>query len=281
MDLWGFAGHMRLALYQAGQAAVALQGQVSAEHKAPDSPHQQSTAVSLADRLSQELILLRAYDLAPDLEVQSEELAACPEEIAALFRGNRHRYALILDPIDGTDDYLSGRPTYGIMLGLLDQEMGRMACGLIHLPAVGPMYVAIREVGAFVGEGLWGALRPLSPAKPPRNVADTKRLTEADHAWFARHGVPVVPGVSRSSAYELLRVATGQVGALAMRHFHGYDSAVASVLIEALGGAALGPDGRPVCYEKAMPRLPLVVLALDREFAEEIAEGLGAEEAPS
>ncbi|MBN1400630.1 MAG: hypothetical protein JXA74_07320 [Anaerolineae bacterium] len=280
MDIWGFVGQMRLALYQAGQVAQALQGRVSAEHKAPDSLHQQSTAVSVVDRLCQEIILLRAYDVAPELEVQSEELAACPEEIAALFRRNRHRYALILDPIDGTDDYLSGRPSYGIMLGLLDQELGRMACGLIHFPAMGRSYVGIRDVGAYASGGLWGPPRPLVPDEPPRNVADTKRLTEADYGWFAAHGLPVAPAASRSSAYELVRVATGEVGALAMRHFHGYDSAVASVLIEALGGAALGPDGRAVRYEKAMPRLPLVVLALDPGLAVEISVGLGGE-APS
>ena len=144
-----FMAEMRLALYQAGQAARALQGQVTAEHKAPDSVHQQSTAVSLADRLCQEIILLRAHALVPEIEAHSEELDGCPDEIRALFADNRHRYALIVDPIDGTDDYLAGAPTYGQMAGLLDQETGRMACGMVHFPAEQRTLLGAPGLGAW------------------------------------------------------------------------------------------------------------------------------------
>ena len=275
MDLLRFMAEMRLPLYQAGQAARGLQGRVSTEIKAPDSVHQQSTAVSLADRLSQEILLLRAYDLAPELEVHSEEMAACPAEIRDLFAGNRHRFSLILDPIDGTDDYLAGRPTYGQMLGLLDQASGRMACGMVHFPATQRMLMGAPGMGAFESQGLWGPVHASYASDPPRSVADTKRLLESDYAWFLSAGVEVVPNASRSAAYELARVIEGTVGAMAMRHFHGYDTGICGAIIEALGGAVLDGAGEPVVYEKTMPRLPLVVLSLDRALARELALGLG------
>jgi fructose-1,6-bisphosphatase/inositol monophosphatase family enzyme len=272
MDLWQFAGAMRLGLYQCGQIGRALQGRVAEEHKLPDSRHQLSTAVSAADRLCQEILLLRAYEVAPEIEIYSEELAVCPPEILALFAANRHRYALILDPLDGTNDFLAGRPTYGHMLGLLDQETGRMACGLIYLPHTARLYLGVRGVGAFVAEGLWGTPRPLRPTAPPRTVDQIKRLEATDYALFERQGFTLVPPASASTAWELARVAEGEVGAAVMRHFHGHDTAMASVLIEELGGAALDEDGQPVHYVKSMPRLPRVVLSLSAEYALALSE---------
>ena len=60
----------------------------------------------------------------------------------------------------------------------------------------------------------------------------------------------LAPNASRSAAYELARVARGQVGLMAMRHFHGYDTAIAGALIEALGGVVLDGDAQPARYEK-------------------------------
>ena len=270
MDVLNVVAHLRGSLYRCGQVARALQGNVPAENKAPDSPHQQSVAISLADRLCQEVLLLEAYELAPGIEAYSEEMADCPPEIAALYGGNRHRYALILDPIDGTEDYVRGRSTYAHMAGILDQATGRMAAGLIYFPEAMRLYVAVRGMGAYVADGLWGALRPLLAAQPPRSVGDVKRLTGADRDAFRRLGVEVVPPESASAAHELMRVAQGHVGAMVMRHFHGHDLAIPGVIIEELGGAVLDASGRTARFEKAMPRMPLIVLSLSPTFAREL-----------
>jgi 3'(2'), 5'-bisphosphate nucleotidase len=180
MDVLGFAGPMRSALYQCGQVARALKGMVATEHKAPDSAHQQSTTVSVVDRLCQEIVLLRAHDVSPGIEVYSEELASCPRELLELFARNRSRYLLVLDPLDGTDDFLQGKDTYGHMLGLLDQDSGYMACGLIYFPERGRLYVGLRGMGAFMVEGLWGTPVRLQPGHPGRTVGQVKRLEPRD-----------------------------------------------------------------------------------------------------
>lgn len=271
MDVLGMVARLRGALYRSGRAAQALRGRVAAEDKAPDSAHQQSTAVSVADRLCQELLILEALEVAPGIEVYSEELTACPPTIAALFSGNRHRYALILDPIDGTDDYLGGRATYAHMAGLLDQETGAMAAALIYFPEAMRLTFAVRGMGAYVCEGLWGAPRRLVSTPPQRTVGDVKRLVPSDRDAFARLGVTVVPAESASAAHELLRVARGELGAMVMRHFHGHDMAIPGLIIEEQGGAVLGGRGRPVRWDKEMPRLPLVVLSRSPDLARELA----------
>jgi fructose-1,6-bisphosphatase/inositol monophosphatase family enzyme len=274
MDILHFALGLRGALYQCGQVARALQGQVSAEDKTPDSVHQQSTAVSVVDRLCQEIILLRAHELAPEIEAYSEEWAACPPEILRLYAGHHHRYALILDPLDGTEDYLRGKSTYGHMAGLLDQEIGRMACGLIYFPATARLYLGVRGLGAFLAEGFWATPQRLCSAQPPRSVGHVKRLLSTDEERLAQAGFTLVPSASASAAYELVRVAEGHLGAAVMRQFHGHDTAITSVLIEELGGAALVEGGQIVRYEKDMPRMPLVVASISAEYAQALTHVL-------
>jgi len=272
MDLMRFCVGMRVALYQCGRVALALQGQVQAESKAPDSVHQTSTAVTAVDRLCQEILLLQAHEVAPGVAIYSEEIASCPSDILQLFP-REHRYVLVLDPLDGTDDYLRGRSRYAHMLGLLDQESGHMACGMVYFPVDGRLYAGIRDMGSFVSRGLWAPLRPLRPDTPPRTVAEIKRLEESHLATLRDLGWHVVPAES-GSVHELVRVAEGAVGAAVMRQFHGHDTAMAAALLESLGGVVVDEAGDPLRYDREMARLPLVVLSLSACYAEEIAAAL-------
>ena len=274
MDLLRFVAQMRLPLYQCGQVATALQGRVTREEKEPDSEHQISTSVSVVDRLCQEILMLGAHEATPGLEVQSEELEDCPIEILSLYADNRHRYALILDPVDGTGDYLDVKPSYAHMLGLLDQETGRMACSMIYFPERLRLYLGIRGMGAFVSDGLWATPRPMRPTTAPKTVEDVKRLRPKDYCVFKELGYAVVPPESASAAFELTRIAEGHLGVMAMRHFHGHDTAMSSVIIEELGGAVLDEHGCPVTFDKEMQRTPLVISSLRREYAYELARSL-------
>lgn len=264
---------LRGALYACGQVARALQGQVAVDHKTADSVHQQSTAVTLADRVCQEIILLRAAEVAPDLGIYSEELAACPAGIRALF-SETSRYVLVIDPIDGTDDYVDGRSTYGHMVGVLDEAAGTLEAGLAYFPEPGWMVVAQRGAGVWRAEGLWGPLTPWVCHTPPATVGETKRLSAADRQAMAAAGFDMAPTASRSAIYELLRAASGELGAVVMRHFHGHDSAVGSLVVELLGGAALAAPGEAVRYDRTMARMPLVVASLVPEYAERLASAL-------
>jgi fructose-1,6-bisphosphatase/inositol monophosphatase family enzyme len=267
---------LRGGLTQCGQVACALQGQVAVEHKAADSEYQQSTAVTLADRLCQEIIMLRAAEEAPDLGIYGEEMAACPPEVAALFSGTS-RYMLAIDPIDGTDDYIAGLPTFGHMAALLDTDSGRIEAGLAYFPRLGFGAVVHRGHGVWIFRGLHGELQRLTggqdPAPPP-TVGETKRLSVADRAAIEAAGFAMAPQASRSAIYELWRAAVGELGAVVMRHFHGHDSAVGSLIAEELGGAALTAPGTPACFDRQMSRMPLVVVSRRPEYAERLAWAL-------
>lgn len=272
-DWLRFVDEMRLPLYQAGRVALALQGRVAPERKPKDSPLQESVEVSLADRLCQEVLLLAAHRCEPRLSAYSEEWAACPEAIRALFPADG-RYVLVLDPLDGSADYLAGLDTFGAMLGVLDRDTGRMVAGLLYLPVPGRLLAGVAGVGAWESNGYWGAATRLRGRAPSPVVLATKRMLPSDAPRLAEAGFRVVADSGRSCAWGLARVVRGEAAGYVMRGFHGHDSAVGALLLECIGGAALGSFGQPVRYTADMPRLPLVVLAHRASDAARIWEAI-------
>lgn len=61
-----------------------------------------------------------------------------------------------------------------------------------------------------------------------------------------------------------------------MRHSHGHDTAISSLIIESLGGVALSAGGQPVRYELGMPRMSLVVSSLVPDFAHQLCRACSA-----
>jgi fructose-1,6-bisphosphatase/inositol monophosphatase family enzyme len=262
---------MRIALYECGRVAKKFKGKVVREDKEPEQ-YQISTSVSDVDRVCQEIILLHAYQIMPDIEISSEEIDDLPPHIRELFSKNSSLYVLVIDPLDGTDCYFEGGIEYAHMLGILDQENGVMLCSMVYFPELSKLYVAIRGSGAFVEDSIFSSPKKFGPKKPPRSFGEVKRLRGSDYQSFQRVGFTLDTTNNKSAAYAQIRVAEGKLGVMVMRYFHGYDTAIPSLIIEELGGSVLGDDGRKVQYEKTMPRMPLVISSLSPEFSEVLYE---------
>jgi len=67
------------------------------------------------------------------------------EEVGVI--DNNSNYTWVIDPIDGTSNFANGVPTYGIMLGLLENNIP--IAGGIALPEFSEIYVAEKGTGAF------------------------------------------------------------------------------------------------------------------------------------
>jgi 3'(2'), 5'-bisphosphate nucleotidase len=57
-------------------------------------------------------------------------------------------YALFVDPLDGTRDFIARTGEFAVMIGLA--ERGRATVGVVHCPALGKIYAAAEGVGAFL-----------------------------------------------------------------------------------------------------------------------------------
>lgn len=121
---------------RAGELALrhAARG-VSAEDKSDDSP------VTIADRECERLIVEGLRAAFPDDGFLGEEGASDP---------GRSGRRWIVDPIDGTRDFVRGLSTWSNLIGL--EADGEVVVGVCNLPAQGELYWAARGHGAFLGE---------------------------------------------------------------------------------------------------------------------------------
>jgi histidinol phosphatase-like enzyme (inositol monophosphatase family) len=118
---------------RAGDLALKIRkGDIGIEEKSDDSP------VTIADRACEKLIV-------------EELLAAFPadgligEEGAMRESGNGRKW--IIDPIDGTRDFIRGTKAWAVLIGLEDH--GKIVAGIQYFPATGEMYTAGKGEGAF------------------------------------------------------------------------------------------------------------------------------------
>jgi len=119
---------------RAGELALkhARQG-VEREDKSDDSP------VTVADRECERLIVSGLQAAFPGDGVLGEEGSSQP---------GRSGRRWIVDPIDGTRDYLRGLPTWSNLIGL--EVDGEVVLGTCNMVAQGELYWAVRGEGAFV-----------------------------------------------------------------------------------------------------------------------------------
>jgi histidinol phosphatase-like enzyme (inositol monophosphatase family) len=108
---------------------------LSPEDKSDDSP------VTAADRECEELIVRELRAAFPDDGFLGEEGASEP---------GRSGRRWIVDPIDGTRDFVRGYPTWSNLIGL--EADGEVVVGVCNLAAQGQLYWAMRGGGAFRNE---------------------------------------------------------------------------------------------------------------------------------
>ncbi|MBA3499418.1 MAG: 3'(2'),5'-bisphosphate nucleotidase CysQ [Myxococcota bacterium] len=122
---------------KAGAEVAALQKGIEVEMKPGDEP------VTAADRRASEIIVAGLASAFPDDPVISEELPPPPGAQASA-------RLWLVDPIDGTKDFIRGEDGYSVMIGLVRD--GKPALGVVYQPAQDRMFYAVPE-GAWIAIG--------------------------------------------------------------------------------------------------------------------------------
>jgi len=170
----------------------------------------------------------------PDDEFFSEELADAAGP--ALLRA---RFAWVLDPIDGTDNYAAGVPFCAISLGLLEHGV----------PVYGIIYDLCRRVlmHGGPGRGLWngGEAAQVRP-EPPHALSLIGFHTPVDEA-FAQAGTRVIRDFKirelGSATLHLAYVAAGMLDGVVGHNVKVWDVAAACALCAAGRGEVCFLDG--------------------------------------
>ena len=155
----------------------------------------------------------------------------------------------VVDPIDGTRDYLRGRPGWAVSVALV--EAGQPVIGVLEAPAMRQSWVAALGQGTTLnGEAMRvGNRAELAGARVP---ADT--LPKADEDLIA------VPRPN-SIALRIAMVAEGAVDLCAsLRWGNEWDVAAATLIAAEAGATVTDALGRPLAFNQKVPKL-LGVLA--------------------
>lgn len=170
----------------------------------------------------------------------------------------KSKFTWVVDPIDGTSNFANGLPTYGCMMGLLENDVA--IAGGIVLPAFGQLYVAQKGSGAFcngekisvtsetnllsclVAYGIDGHQE--EPQKTLREVAILAKIIL--HIRNLR---------TTNSAYDMAQVPAGRYGAFLNQTTKIWDNVALQPIIEEAGGTVTDFWGEPMNYSNPLNRV--------------------------
>ena len=178
----------------------------------------------------------------------------------------------VLDPIDGTRAFITGRPTFGILIALL--ENGQPILGVIDQPVTGERWIgAIGQETAFRGPlgGRSGCRPCASLADAELSCTSPEMLEGADMPRWRRLAAKVRRNYWGGDCYAYGLLALGQIDIVAESDMKVWDWAPLVAVVEGAGGrvtdwngAPLHPDGDGRVLAVGDPALlPLAVAELN------------------
>ena len=225
-------------------------------------------ALAMADAADQiSMARFRATDLVietkPDLTPVTEADKAVEQKIRALLEAERPLDGVlgeefpdtnteqsrhwIIDPIDGTKNYVRGVPVWATLIALVID--GVPTVGVVSAPALGRRWWAALGDGAF-GRDVTGDTRPLR-VSAVSSMSDAS-FSFSDAIGWERHGngnglAKIVDSVWRSRAYgdfwSHLLVAEGAVDIAAEPELNAWDMAAFIPIVREAGGTVTGYNG--------------------------------------
>ena len=231
-------GELGEAAREAGEAILAIVRRgFEVESKADTSP------VTVADRAAELVILAALARAAPGVPVIAEE-----EVAAGRIPAHDDTYFLV-DPLDGTKEFIRGGDDYTVNIGLIEGGVPKL--GVVYAPATRRLH------GGCVGEGAWldegtGAV-PIRTRQRGENVAAVASKSHLNQATvdYLDAAVGACDRVSIGSSLKFCIVAEGRADIYPrLSPTSEWDTAAGHAILLASGGLVDGPDGESLKYGK-------------------------------
>lgn len=202
--------------------------------------------VTIADRNTDDFLRARLGALFPGDSFITEESAAAPK--------NYDGRVWMIDPLDGTKDFIAGRDCFAIHIGLL--EGGIPKFGLVAVPRRGQIFSAVKGEGAFKYED----------GKSTRlKVSDVTDIHEARLLTRYAGGEirPIEEDIARipfkqripegSMGIKICMVASGEAEVFIPGNFNvgKWDTLAPEVILKEAGGLLTDLNGAPLNYSQA------------------------------
>ena len=237
---------MMTALLDAAHAA----GQVVMRHRAAGVTAEtkaDKSVVTAADREAEAVILDVLARVAPGVPVVAEEESSAGRQPLAAER------FFLVDPLDGTKEFLSGGEDFTVNIALIEQ--GVPVLGVVYVPAEGTMWWgegagAFRAAWPIDGEkGVYTPVGCSTCGEAPRAVASKSHATPETETYLQHVGAG--DRLSIGSSLKFLLVADGRADLYPRAGpTMEWDTAAADAVLRAAGGMTYDLQGQPLTYGK-------------------------------
>lgn len=165
--------------------------------------------------------------------------------------GTDGQHTWIIDPIDGTTNFIHGIPHFAISIGL--ERAGTIVAGIIYNPITDELFTAERGQGAFLNDR---RLRVAARTRLEDAVVTCgiPHLGRGDHELFQTEITKVqakAAGIRRfgAASLDLAFVAAGRCDAYWERELSPWDIAAGILLVREAGGRVEDIDGGPEAHK--------------------------------
>lgn len=201
--------------------------------------------VSEADKESEKVISQYLKQKFPSIEFLGEESAFAGAKVQSGRAGPQGRW--ILDPLDGTTNYIHRFPVFCISLAL--EVNAELVLGIIDVPILNETYSAFKGQGAFVNGK---PLRVSETTELQKSLLATGFFADdepalAEQLKIFSSIVRECRGVRRAgaAAYDLCQVARGVFDAFWEKNLNPWDVAAGQLIVEEAGGLVKTYEGNP------------------------------------
>ncbi|HHY63948.1 MAG TPA: 3'(2'),5'-bisphosphate nucleotidase CysQ [Clostridiaceae bacterium] len=220
------------------------------EYKKDESP------VTDADKAADGIIVRGLKERFPDMPVLSEESA---DDLSR----QGERFCFIVDPLDGTREFIKENDEFTVNIALT--EWGRPVAGVIYVPVYDELYYAARSLGA------WSYINGLE-----KRITVSRRTKDIRLARSRSHYAPEMDRliavndirnvITAGSAYKGCLLARGDVEVYyRFGKTMEWDTAAMDIIVTEAGGIFSGMDGKAFVYNKQNPENPTGFYALNRK----------------
>ncbi len=195
--------------------------------------------VSQADHRAEQIIFSELSHARPGYGFVMEE--------RGIVEGEDQQHRWLVDPLDGTTNFLHGMPIFSVSIAL--ERQGELAAGVIYNPVMDELYTAERGGGAFLND------RRMRVAAR-RDLVDTVIATGIPHLGRGNHARALLElrnvmgqsaGIRRfgSAAIDLAWVAAGRVDGFWEAGLSSWDVAAGMLMVREAGGFVTDRAGGP------------------------------------
>ena len=154
-------------------------------------------------------------------------------------------YCWIVDPLDGSHNFIAGLPVFGVLIALVKNK--RTVIGVIYLPYYDKLYTAVKSYGSYMnGE----KIRVSTNNNLEKSMITYDNIFDNDKNILNRFknitNKSFTVRITGSAIYDYCLVASGKIDSRIWNNSKMYDFAAGVLIVEEAGGKITDINGGPI-----------------------------------